>query len=53
MGGLVSRLQTVYSEDEYWRLVSHEPFEQVKADPEVREKLQRVFFFHPNIGLFP
>ncbi len=41
MGGLISRLQTVPSGDEYWHLVSRTPLPQIKADPEVRQKLAR------------
>ena len=48
MGGLISRLQTVQSGDEFWRLVSREPLPQIKAEPEVRQKLQETFFFQPN-----
>ncbi len=48
MGGLVSQLQTLQGGDDYWRLVSREPFGQIKADPKVREKLQETFFFQPN-----
>ena len=32
MGGLLSHLQTIPSRDDYWRLVSNEPFQQIKAD---------------------
>ena len=38
MGGLVSHLQTVQSGDDYWRLVSNEPFWQIKADAEGEAK---------------
>ena len=48
MGGLVSRLQTVQSGDEFWNLVSREPLPQIKADPETRQKLAETFFFQPN-----
>ncbi len=48
MGGLIARLQTIQSRDDYWKLVSHEPFERVKAEPEVRENLRNTFFFEPN-----
>jgi hypothetical protein len=48
MGGLVARLQTIDSRDDFWRIVSDQPFEKVKADPEVRERLARCFFFQPN-----
>jgi len=48
MGGLVSRLQTVNSREEFWNLVSSQTFPQIKADAEVRQKLQETFFFQPN-----
>jgi pimeloyl-ACP methyl ester carboxylesterase len=48
MGGLVSRMQTLDSRDDYWQLASHLPLGQVKAEPETRQKLQEVFYFHPN-----
>ncbi len=48
MGGLVSRLQTIESQDDFWHLVSDEPFARIKADPEARERLEKSLFFHPN-----
>jgi pimeloyl-ACP methyl ester carboxylesterase len=48
MGGLVSELQTLPSGDDFWRLVSKEPLDQVKADPAVRDKLAQTFYFQPN-----
>jgi pimeloyl-ACP methyl ester carboxylesterase len=48
MGGLVSRLQTIESGDDYWNLVSNEPFSQVKADDKTRQKLAETFYFQPN-----
>ena len=48
MGGLVSRLQTLESRDEFWRLVSDQPFSKVEADPEARVRLEKSLFFHPN-----
>ena len=48
MGGLVSRLQTVPSGDKFWNLVSREPFPQIEADAEVRQRLRETFFFQPN-----
>jgi pimeloyl-ACP methyl ester carboxylesterase len=48
MGGLVSKLQTVESRDDYWHIVSDQPFQEVKADPESRQKLEKLFYFHPN-----
>jgi pimeloyl-ACP methyl ester carboxylesterase len=48
MGGLLAELQTINSGDDYWKLVSNEPLEQIKADPQVREKLRQTFYFRPN-----
>ena len=48
MGGLVSRLQTIDSGNDYWSIVSDEPFHLVKAEPEVRQRLAKAFFFQPN-----
>ena len=48
MGGLLSHLQTIQSGDDYWRLVSNESFQQIKADPQAKRKLEEVFFFQPS-----
>jgi pimeloyl-ACP methyl ester carboxylesterase len=48
MGGLVSKLQSFSSGDEVWRTVSKEPIQLVKADPEVHEKLEKVFYFQAD-----
>ncbi|NLE37015.1 MAG: alpha/beta hydrolase, partial [Pirellulaceae bacterium] len=48
MGGLISRLQTLDSNDDFWRLVSDQPFSSLKADPEAAGRLQEVLFFRPN-----
>lgn len=45
MGGLISKLLTTDSGDDFWRLVSARPFETLKAKPESREELARLFFF--------
>ncbi len=45
MGGLVSKLLTQDSGDDFWRLVSQEPFAEVKAEPRTRRVLQRIFYF--------
>ncbi len=45
MGGLVSHLQTVDGGDDFWRLVSDEPIQQVKADEKV-DDLEETFYFH-------
>jgi pimeloyl-ACP methyl ester carboxylesterase len=48
MGGLVSRLQTTRSGDDYWNLVSTKPFKEVKTSDDRREMLRQVFFFEPT-----
>ena len=48
MGGLVSKLQTVDSGNEFWNTLSERPFAEVDADDAVRAGLARTFFFDPN-----
>jgi len=48
MGGLVARLQTIDSRDDFWRIVSDQPFRFIKAQPEVKHELADRFFFQPN-----
>jgi len=48
MGGLVAELQTVYSEKAFWHTMSERPFRELHADPAIRERLARTFFFEPN-----
>jgi pimeloyl-ACP methyl ester carboxylesterase len=45
MGGLVSKLLTLDSGDDFWRLVSPEPFDAIKAHPDTRAELEPIFFF--------
>lgn len=48
MGGLVSRMQTIESGDEFWGVLSDVPFEKIQGDPEARERIAKGLFFHPN-----
>jgi pimeloyl-ACP methyl ester carboxylesterase len=48
MGGLVSRMQTIDSGNDFWNIVSDKPFHLVKAEPQVRDDLAKLFFFRPN-----
>jgi pimeloyl-ACP methyl ester carboxylesterase len=48
MGGLISRMQTLNSRGDFWAAASDKPLDQVKAPPEVRQRLQDAFFFQPN-----
>src|SRR5262249_40669149 len=45
MGGLVSKLLTQDSGDDFWDLVSPQPFAGLKAHPDTRAELQRIFYF--------
>jgi hypothetical protein len=48
MGGLVSRMQTVESGNDFWNIVSDKPFNLVRAAPPVRADLEKTIFFAPN-----
>ncbi|MCE9528050.1 MAG: hypothetical protein K8R36_18575 [Planctomycetales bacterium] len=48
MGGLVSKLQTLESGDDFWHILSDSPISELNASTEDREKLARVVYFHPN-----
>ena len=48
MGGLVSRLQTYQSGDDYWRLVSNQPLSAIHADAKELRELRDMFFFEPS-----
>jgi len=48
MGGLVSRMQTIESGEEFWRIISDESFDEIQASQEEKERLASVLFFHPN-----
>ncbi|MCA9137058.1 MAG: alpha/beta fold hydrolase [Planctomycetales bacterium] len=48
MGGLISRMQTIDSGDDFWRIVSDQPTEKLRGDAEQRDKLVSTLFFKPN-----
>jgi pimeloyl-ACP methyl ester carboxylesterase len=48
MGGLVSKLQTVESDEAFWQTMSDHPFAELHADPEVVRSLAGMFYFRPN-----
>ncbi len=48
MGGLVSRLQTIESGEEFWRILSDQSFDKVKGEEIERQRLAAALFFHPN-----
>lgn len=45
MGGLVSRLMTVDGGDDFWRLVSNEPLDELQLAPRTRSELRNTFYF--------
>jgi hypothetical protein len=51
MGGLVSKLQTVESEEKFWHTMSDRPFAELHADPEVVRSLAGMYFFRPNLSV--
>lgn len=48
MGGLVSRMQTIESGEDFWHILSDRPFEELNADAETREKLAQAVYFRSN-----
>ncbi|WP_372896948.1 esterase/lipase family protein [Stieleria sp.] len=48
MGGLISRMQTIDSGDDFWRIVSDQPQEKLRGEAEERDKLVSTLFFKPN-----
>jgi len=48
MGGLVSRMQTLESGDDFWKIVSDQPADNLKGPEPERNKLVSTLFFKPN-----
>lgn len=48
MGGLLSRMQTIDSGEQFWKILSEEPFESVQGDAEDLSKLKLAAFFKAN-----
>lgn len=48
MGGLVSKLQGIDSGDQFWATMSDRSFDDLQADPQLKDELRRAFFFQPN-----
>ena len=48
MGGLVSKLQTLESGDDFWQIATDRPFDQLEASDDARRALAETFFFDPN-----
>ncbi len=48
MGGLVSRMQTIDSRDDFWKILSDKPFEEIQGTPEDIQLLKTAAFFKPS-----
>jgi pimeloyl-ACP methyl ester carboxylesterase len=48
MGGLIAKLQTVESADDFWKTNSDHAFAELKADPDTVRALATTYFFRPN-----
>lgn len=48
MGGLVARLQTLDSGNDFWQIVSKQPFDVIQASHETKQELASAFFFRPT-----
>ncbi|MEE2827368.1 MAG: hypothetical protein VYE64_12135, partial [Planctomycetota bacterium] len=48
MGGLLSRMQTIDSGDQFWNIFSEEPFEKMKGDLAKLSDLKNLFYFEDN-----
>lgn len=48
MGGLIAKLQTVDSGNDYWSLISEQPFSQLQTSSDLRRQLEQTWFFEPN-----
>jgi pimeloyl-ACP methyl ester carboxylesterase len=48
MGGLLSYMQSIESGQDFWRILSDKPFEQLQGDAATRDRLARIVYFRPN-----
>ncbi len=48
MGGLVSKMQTLQSRDDYWNLVCDKPLAELQIPNELRQQLNETWYFEPN-----
>jgi len=51
MGGLVAKLLTTDSGNDFWREVSKNPFAQLRGSPQTKAALERIFFFERQSGI--
>ena len=48
MGGLISRMQTVDSGNDFWEIISDADIEEVQGDPQTIAQIRELFFFESN-----
>lgn len=48
MGGLVSRMQVLESNNDFWNLISQKPFSDLRVSADLREQLRETWFFDAN-----
>ena len=48
MGGLVSKMQTIDSDDEFWSIISQRDIDSLNATDEIKSHLKDVFYFEKN-----
>jgi pimeloyl-ACP methyl ester carboxylesterase len=48
MGGLISRMQSYYSDDIFWQAISDKPFDEIQGDEQDVQALKQALFFEPN-----
>jgi hypothetical protein len=51
MGGLLARLQTIESGDNFWHILSDQPFSNLVADEADRAEIAKCVYFKPNPGV--
>ena len=51
MGGLVSKMQTIDSNDEFWSIISKRDIGSLNASDEIKSHLRDVFYFEKNPGI--
>lgn len=51
MGGLVSRMQTIESQNDFWHLVSDRSPSELQGSPEDTQALKELLFFEPNTSV--
>jgi pimeloyl-ACP methyl ester carboxylesterase len=48
MGGLVARLQTLESGEDYWNVLSDTPLDELDAPASIKSELRMALYFHPD-----